>query len=234
MKRLLKITKNDDDFDNINIPSFSDWLKDNPEEEEKDDDEYENAKHDFDSRKIATVYINGEFIEALTHGQAIDQYLKNHNYGKLNETWYRPFLHGEPPAEKYREDKKMIDKYVTQMAIGHVVDEDSAVYIDQDYLKGMSLQEAAWAFKKQYQGYTIYNDNDFNYETQRYRRLARLVKADAYEWVKDRAELLQDKNKDMDESMSFGIAWKQWKKKHPSWKGKLEKQRLKKKYRSKN
>ena len=51
----------------------------------------------------------------------------------------------------------------------------------------------------------------------------------AYDFVEERVKLLLDKNDDMPEGEAYGIAWKQWKKKHPKWIGKMEKERRKKK-----
>lgn len=40
------------------------------------------------------------------------------------------------------------------------------------------------------------------------------------EWIEDRVDVLRDSNADMPESMAYGIAWQQYKKKHPGWKPK--------------
>lgn len=43
-----------------------------------------------------------------------------------------------------------------------------------------------------------------------------------YEWVDKQVEKILNKNEDMSEGMAYGIAWNQWKKKHPKWETKKE------------
>ena len=43
-----------------------------------------------------------------------------------------------------------------------------------------------------------------------------------YKWVDKQVEKLLSKNKDMSEDIAYGIAWNQWKKKHPKWETKKE------------
>lgn len=54
-----------------------------------------------------------------------------------------------------------------------------------------------------------------------------MIIADAYDWVKERAEHLMDVA-DMDSDMAYGVAWQQWKKKNPKWKSKKDKEKKKK------
>jgi len=66
--------------------------------------------------------------------------------------------------------------------------------------------------------------NISNIENNAFSRL-RKITADAYDWVKERAEHIQDKNPDMDEGESYGIAWIQYKQEHPKWKSKKQKEK---------
>ena len=55
------------------------------------------------------------------------------------------------------------------------------------------------------------------------KRLAYHTNEETKEWIDGRVDTLMDNNSDMDESMAYGIAWQQYKKKHPGWEKKESK-----------
>lgn len=158
--------------------------------------------HDHCSRDNAICYVDGQVYEGRDHYEILEC--------NFEET-----------------DDMDMDDFERQhdVAFAHKVNKEKAIYLETNSMSGNAYpEEVARALKGVYPEYTIYNDDDQNAA-----KIAKVITADAYKWVFDRAEHIRENNPDMDEEESYGIAWKQYKKDNPKWKSKKQKEKDKKK-----
>jgi hypothetical protein len=136
------------------------------------------ANHDDYNRDYAIVYINGEFYEDIIHGCAIKQYLKNHGIKELDNKSIRPGYSNQ------KEDDYLEDLYnMEEIIFAHKLEDDKSIYIEQNSLKNIDLNQAAAIFKEHYPDYNIYNDDSYkgdeDYDedgNNNYKKIARLKK----------------------------------------------------------
>lgn len=123
------------------------------------------SEHDFDTRDLAIVCINGKFYEDTTHALCIQQYLRQ------NKMSWIGILDGDNPDFNRPEssDVGMNDK----IAIAHLVEDDNAVYIEKWSLHNYTIDEVVPLFKANYWEYEVYDDDSYNEETDSYTRIAK-------------------------------------------------------------
>lgn len=195
------------------------------------------SKHNVFNRDEALLYIDGQVLTGHNHLELISDYFckskdsaikfideHSENNEQKNEylDFYNKYKMLSPDLlNKYGEwSRERMDN--TPVAFGHIENDD--IYLDTNAIFNTDLSTVVDKLNNEYPNSNIFNDNNDQKLASNY---IKYILADAaQDWVFDRAKLLREKNKDIDESESYGIAWKQYKKKHPSWKPK--KKRLKK------
>lgn len=133
------------------------------------------SNHDFNNRTTAIVFINGEFYEAHTHAKAINEYLANVNSEQFEDDFTRPYTKLNPesiPDKKERETTKNFRAIAKEQAFAHKVEEEKAIYIEENSLSGIDMYSAAEIFKDQYPSYTIYNDDKYDEKNDEYEYVA--------------------------------------------------------------
>lgn len=158
------------------------------------------SSHDIDDRKFAIAVIDGEVYTADTHGEAIDQYLKEKAGKSLSDTYARPPIAiRELPDATDNEIKNMdsemqdmynIDRNINKMAFAHFVD-NNEIYIESYSLYNMTLDEAVKAIKTKYPDAEYYNDDVYLAEDDTYERLAKVSR------LKNVADFYDKRNRDI-------------------------------------
>ena len=159
-------------------------------------------------RTSAIVYINDEIIECNEHWDGVKQFLFN-NFNITNENELNQIISniGEHNIIYNYAMADKIDKTNTISIVG-----DSNENIDIDtlinnlQLKYPDYNVVELDYDSWYEDYVDWVDNGLNKISKRN------FPKNAYNWVKERAEHLMDVAS-MEESMAYGVAWKQWKNK---------------------
>lgn len=124
---------------------------------------------DFNNRKRAIVYADGEIIEGKTHSECIDKYLREHNLGQLNELFYRPVLYID--NHEVGSDEYIIQQNIKSIGLAHLIN-DTEIRIATDYLFNLNLNTFVSALKSQYPGAEIYDDNKIDDRNRYFKKLA--------------------------------------------------------------
>lgn len=169
------------------------------------------AFHDYDSRSYAGIYIDGEFYEDDSHSEALEQYLQNNDikrrYSKdpdvcvdrdqlmkeLNSDDINtlPFgciniintINYDYLIENYIYDNSLEkNDYEKELSMSKGTD---AIFIEQDTLNNISLQELISKIKSKYPKHDIYIDNFNNdpFKFEQYERVAKLKKLSNAEYT---------------------------------------------------
>lgn len=172
------------------------------------------ADHDVSTRDFAIALINGkEIYTAETHAQAIQNYLADTDSKyRLRDDWYRPTLpwagtkyidldnvdtSNMTPVEKVYHDQNVIKKNIDSLAFAHYCDDsvEKGIFIEENSLYNITLEEAAKKIKELYPDMDIYNDDEDDDESDNgYKKIARLRKVAAHDTdTRDHAIVLINK-----------------------------------------
>ena len=106
------------------------------------------------------VYINGLIYKDISHGMAINEYLKDNTDYSLNEDYLRPIGFAPDdkrlPNDSNKEDIETINDNIYEMAFAHMSSPENAIYIERDTLQNVDINTVAKALKTEYPNYNIY------------------------------------------------------------------------------
>lgn len=141
------------------------------------------AKHGYDSRTSAFLYIDGEIMMGDNHPDMISDYLaQKKEYGKgiikqycdshgFDEEKTTNVLNefertGELPSAIYRDftewdrgNNRIKNLQDIALAFGHVEDHEGAIYLETNSLVNVDVRTVALAIKSEYPGYDVYDDD---------------------------------------------------------------------------
>lgn len=134
------------------------------------------AIHDDYNRECAILYINGEFYEGHKHSDCIIAYQKAHDIkANLSNSSERDF-----DEDAFFDENKLVFAhkvydYYSESDEDNDAEKETFIFVEQNSLCNITLDEAVAAFKKQYPGVKIFdddsNDDDEAY-TNEYKQLA--------------------------------------------------------------
>ena len=108
------------------------------------------ADHDYGNRDSAIAIINGIIYDSSTHARCINKYLSENDQIEFDSTIRRP---------------KKEDLNIEQIAFAHLVSYDEAIYLEEKSLVNISLEEAANIIKTNYPQYSVYNDDEEDFQS---------------------------------------------------------------------
>lgn len=118
------------------------------------------AVHDDYNRECAILYINGEFYEGYKHSDCVIAYQKAHDIkANLSNSSERDF-----DEDAFFNDNKLafahkVHDYYSEDDEDNDAEKETFIFVEQNSLCNMSLDEAVAAFKKQYPGVKIFDDD---------------------------------------------------------------------------
>lgn len=124
------------------------------------------AWHDVENRDFAICYLDGEIVEGNTHSEAIDIYLqeKYNQVLKTTDIVMRPPLHVSEDLLN-EDDKELMEQIrdnIKQIGFAHVVEDENAIYVEDDSLLNVDINTVAQAIKAKYPNYDVYDDKAFD------------------------------------------------------------------------
>lgn len=148
------------------------------------------SRHSLTTRSEALCYIDGEIYDGYTHPQIINDYLKNRKemaqkilddyiernkddlldieIKMLNSEFQLRDKLPRAVTMQYSEFDRNDGKYVPldnlPLAFAHIVNNENAIYIEQNSMQNVDLNMVANAIKQKYPSYNIYNDDSFKGE----------------------------------------------------------------------
>lgn len=108
------------------------------------------ADHDYGNRDSAIAIINGKVFDEYSHARCISLYHRENGEKELENDFRRP-------------KKENLD--IEQIAFAHLVSYDEAIYLEQKSLVNISLEEAANIIKAHYPQYSVYNDDEEDFQS---------------------------------------------------------------------
>ena len=118
------------------------------------------AVHDDYNRECAILYVNGEFYEGYKHSDCVIAYQKAHNIkANLSNSSERDF-----DEDTFFNDNKLafahkVHDYYSEDDEDNNAKKETFIFVEQNSLCNMTLDEAVAAFKKQYPGIKIFDDD---------------------------------------------------------------------------
>jgi hypothetical protein len=110
--------------------------------------------HDKNNRTSAIMYLDGEVLEGQDHYDMITKYMKDkYNLDRTN-------------SDQERETDNLFDSL--SYAMGSKVDEDKAIYIDDDTLNNIDEQVMIDAIKAKYPGFNVIIETSSNEDMREY------------------------------------------------------------------
>ncbi len=111
------------------------------------------AFHDLYQRDCAMIYLDGQFIKNETHADCLNQYFKDNN---LN------FVNGEEAISGRADVDYEIDlnKNINKLPFACMSVVNNNIFIEEDTLKGITLNDLANKVKQQFPESTVYKESD--------------------------------------------------------------------------
>lgn len=118
------------------------------------------ATHDNYNRECAILYINGEFYEGNSHADCLTAYKEAHNEksNQDNISRRKNFNDDTLNNNKIAFAHEVFDNY-SEDDFDNYVDKETFIFLERDSLSNITMDEAVAAFKKQYPGIRIFDDD---------------------------------------------------------------------------
>lgn len=118
------------------------------------------ATHDNYNRECAILYINGEFYEGNSHADCLTAYKEAHNEksNQDNISRRKNFNDDTLNNNKIAFAHEVFDNY-SEDDFDNYVEKEKFIFLERDSLSNITMDEAVAAFKKQYPGIRIFDDD---------------------------------------------------------------------------
>lgn len=118
------------------------------------------ATHDNYNRECAILYINGEFYEGASHADCLTAYKEAHNEksNQDNISRRKNFNDDTLNNNKIAFAHEVFDNY-SEDDFDNYVEKEKFIFLERDSLSNITMDEAVAAFKKQYPGIRIFDDD---------------------------------------------------------------------------